>query len=194
MWFLRLMFMLFTHIRRSSRGKAVTKDSRVIHHLTFSSCPVLPRMAAAQLPIRLRKLRRLASLKHHLLIKLLVTQASTNELPIACCSKVNRLTTMILRYRAKQRKYYIWVNLTSVLFSIFAVIVLSMGICSATALIFWFEEHYWLLPAFIIANVLISWFLLKEIIFKSFLFSYGQGFITNHEIKSLNERYCDQYI
>ena len=68
-----------------------------------------------------------------------------------------------------------------------------MTLGSAAGLILYFKEHYWLIPAFILLNVLLSWYLLKNIILKSFLFSYGQSFITNRELKSLNERYCEQY-
>lgn len=71
--------------------------------------------------------------------------------------------------------------------------VLALTVAPAVCLIMFFEEHLALLPAFILINVLLSWYLLKNIILKSFLFSYGQSFITNRELKSLNERYCEQY-
>ena len=51
--------------------------------------------------------------------------------------------------------------------------VLSIALASAGALILYFEEHYWLIPVFVLCNILLSWILLKELVFKSFLFSYG---------------------
>ena len=77
--------------------------------------------------------------------------------------------------------------------SFFALIVLSITVASAVGLVLYFEAHLAAIPVFILVNVLLSWYLLKNIILKSFLFSYGQGFITNRELKSLNERYCEQY-
>ena len=54
-------------------------------------------------------------------------------------------------------------------------------------LIYYLDEHYWLIPAFVCLNVIVSWCLLKYIVLKSFLFSYAQGFIVNRELKLLNE-------
>ena len=41
------------------------------------------------------------------------------------------------------------------------------------ALLYYLEEHYWLIPAFIIINVICSLFILKYLVLKSFLFSYS---------------------
>ena len=68
-----------------------------------------------------------------------------------------------------------------------------MTLASGAGLVLYFEDHFAVIPVFILINVLLSWYLLKNIILKSFLFSYGQSFITNRELKSLNERYCEQY-
>ena len=68
-----------------------------------------------------------------------------------------------------------------------------MTLASGAGLVLYFEDHLAVIPVFILINVLLSWYLLKNIILKSFLFSYGQSFITNRELKSLNERYCEQY-
>ena len=76
-------------------------------------------------------------------------------------------------------------------YSLFAIIVLSVTIASGVGLVLYFEDHYVAIPAFILINILLSWYLLKNIILKSFLFSYGQSFITNRELRSLNERYCE---
>ena len=67
------------------------------------------------------------------------------------------------------------------------MVILTMILGSAGCLILYFEEHYWLVPAFILFNVLTSWVLLKHLVLKSFLFSYGQGFITGRELAGLNE-------
>ena len=55
------------------------------------------------------------------------------------------------------------------------------------ALVYYLEQHYWLIPAFIFLNVLVSWVILKYLVLKSFLFSYAQGFIVGRELKVLNE-------
>ena len=68
-----------------------------------------------------------------------------------------------------------------------------MTLACGAGLVLYFEDHFAVIPGFILINVLLSWYLLKNIILKSFLFSYGQSFITNRELKSLNERYCEQY-
>ena len=52
---------------------------------------------------------------------------------------------------------------------------------------YYLEQHYWLIPAFIFFNVLVTWLVLKYLVLKSFLFSYGQKFIVNRELKGLNE-------
>ena len=71
--------------------------------------------------------------------------------------------------------------------SCFTVVVLVVTVFSAGLLILVFEDHYWLIPVFILFNVLMSWFLIKELVLKSFLFSFGQSFITNRELRGLNE-------
>ena len=71
--------------------------------------------------------------------------------------------------------------------SFFTLIVLTITVASGASLILFFEEHYWLIPAFILFNVVVSWFLIKELVLKSFLFSFGQSFITNRELRILNE-------
>lgn len=71
--------------------------------------------------------------------------------------------------------------------SFFTLIVLTVTLASAAGLILFFEDHYWLIPAFILFNVIMSWFLVKELVLKSFLFSFGQSFITNRELRILNE-------
>ena len=55
------------------------------------------------------------------------------------------------------------------------------------ALIMYLERHYWLIPTFVLFNMAASWVLVKHVVLKSFLFSYAQSFITNRELKSLNE-------
>ena len=70
---------------------------------------------------------------------------------------------------------------------LFSIVVMAVAISLSTLLIYEYEEHYWLFPMFVLINILISWILLKEIILKSFLFSYGQNFITSRELQSLNE-------
>ena len=55
------------------------------------------------------------------------------------------------------------------------------------ALLYYLEEHYWLIPAFVLFNVVASLFILKYLVLKSFLFSYSQSFIVNRELKGLNE-------
>ena len=71
--------------------------------------------------------------------------------------------------------------------SFFTLIVLTVTLATCGGLILFFEDHYWLIPAFILMNVLISWVLVKELVLKSFLFSFGQSFITNRELRMLNE-------
>jgi len=73
------------------------------------------------------------------------------------------------------------------LLSLFTFLILAVASVSAAVLIFYFEDHYWLIPAFFLFNVLVSWAVIKHLILKSFLFSYGQSFITNRELRSLNE-------
>ena len=70
---------------------------------------------------------------------------------------------------------------------LFSIVVLTVAISLSALLIYEYEEHYWLFPVFVLINILLSWILLKEIILKSFLFSYGQNFITTRELRSLNE-------
>jgi len=65
--------------------------------------------------------------------------------------------------------------------------MLTTSLAGATGLILYYEEHYWLGPALFLFNVLLSWVLVKQLVLKSFLFSYGQSFITNRELRSLNE-------
>ena len=67
------------------------------------------------------------------------------------------------------------------------MVVLLVTVLGAGLLIIIFEDHYWLIPAFILFNVLMSWCLIKELVLKSFLFSFGQSFITNRELRGLNE-------
>ena len=71
--------------------------------------------------------------------------------------------------------------------SCFTMVVLIVTVLGAGLLIIIFEDHYWLIPAFILFNVLMSWCLIKELVLKSFLFSFGQSFITNRELRGLNE-------
>ena len=56
---------------------------------------------------------------------------------------------------------------------LFSIVVMTVAISLSALLIYEYEEHYWLFPVFVLINILISWILLKEIILKSFLFSYG---------------------
>ena len=72
-------------------------------------------------------------------------------------------------------------------FRLFSIVVMAVAISLSTLLIYEYEEHYWLFPVFVLINIFLSWILLKEIILKSFLFSYGQNFITSRELQSLNE-------
>jgi len=65
--------------------------------------------------------------------------------------------------------------------------LLAVIVATTTGLVMYFEGHFWLIPVFIFINVLICWWLLKNLVLKSFLFSYGQDFITSRELKSLNE-------
>lgn len=66
-------------------------------------------------------------------------------------------------------------------------VLLAVIIATMTGLVTYFEGHFWLIPVFVLINVLICWWLIKNLVLKSFLFSYGQDFITSRELKSLNE-------
>ena len=72
-------------------------------------------------------------------------------------------------------------------YRLFAVIIIGVIAACTIGLAVAFKEHFWLIPIFIMCNVLASWWLLKNLVLKSFVFSYGQSFITNRELKSLNE-------
>ena len=68
----------------------------------------------------------------------------------------------------------------------FTFIVLVLTVPPAAFMVFYFEDHFWLIPVFFLVNVLLSWILIQNLVLKSFLFSYGQSFITNRELQSLN--------
>ena len=69
------------------------------------------------------------------------------------------------------------------------VVGLIIGVFAAleVALVYYLEQHYWLIPAFVLLNLLVSWVILKYLVLTSFLFSYAQGFIVGRELKVLNE-------
>ena len=76
------------------------------------------------------------------------------------------------------------------IFRISVVLLIAGFIALEVALIYfytWLEQHYWLIPVFLFTNVLVTWVVLKYLVLKSFLFSYGQKFIVNRELKILNE-------
>ena len=72
-------------------------------------------------------------------------------------------------------------------FSAVIIVILALFAVLEVALFNFLDQHYWLIPAFIGLNVFISWLLLKHVILKSFIFAYGQSFIVNRELKTLNE-------
>ena len=75
-------------------------------------------------------------------------------------------------------------------FRIAIVLLLAVFIGLEVGLVYFYyylEQHYWLIPAFLFFNVLVTSLALKYLVLKSFLFSYGQKFIVNNELKSLNE-------
>ena len=75
-------------------------------------------------------------------------------------------------------------------FRIAIVLLIAVFIALEIGLVYFYyylEQHYWLIPAFLFFNILVTWLALKYLVLKSFLFSYGQKFIVNNELKSLNE-------
>ena len=120
-----------------------------------------------------------------------VKRVSTLRASESCEKHLHSITIRIWHW-----KFCKWIHLTSnqlitcvttfncrILFGF----IFACFVALEFALLYYLEEHYWLIPAFVIINIISSLFILKYLVLKSFLFSYSQSFIVNRELKGLNE-------
>ena len=70
---------------------------------------------------------------------------------------------------------------------------LAVFLVAEVALFHTLEEHYWIIPVFISFNVLVTFILTRYLVVRAFVFSFGQKWLVDREIRDLNGKYCTQY-
>lgn len=70
------------------------------------------------------------------------------------------------------------------------VVVLLLFIGAEACLFVFLEEHYWIIPTFIMFNMIVTFILVRYVVIRAFVFSFAQKWIVKAEIKDLNSKYC----
>ena len=79
------------------------------------------------------------------------------------------------------------------MYRVIIITTLILFVAVEAFLLYEIEEHYWVIPAFIMFNIAVVFLLTRYIIIRAFVFSFGQQWIVNREVSDLNGKYCTQY-